>query len=215
MTKKQRANLAIEKLKELYPEAECSLTYHKERPYELLIATRLSAQCKDERVNIVTDVLFERYQSLEEMANADVQDVQNILRSLGLYVVKSKDTVLMCQQLLEWFDGELPNSIDDLVKLSGIGRKTANLIMGDIFGEPAIVCDTHCMRICGKLGITDGSKDAVKVEKQLQVTLDPLESNDFCHRLVLFGRETCSARSPKCSECELSSFCKEFAKNTK
>lgn len=215
MTKKQRAKLAVDKLKELYPVAECSLTYHKDRPYELLIATRLSAQCKDERVNIVTDVLFEKYQSLEEMASADVEDVQNILRSLGLYVVKSKDVVAMSQQLLDWYDGELPNSIDELVKLSGIGRKTANLIMGDIFGEPAIVCDTHCMRICGKLGVTDGSKDALKVEKQLQVTLDPLESNDFCHRLVLFGRETCTARSPKCDECKLSEFCKEFVKNCK
>lgn len=212
MTKKQRAVLAIDKLKELYPIAECSLTYHKERPYELLIATRLSAQCKDERVNIVTDVLFERYQTLEEMANAKVEDVQQILRSLGLYVVKSKDVVLMSQQLIEWYGGELPDTIEELIKLSGIGRKTANLIVGDIFGKPAIVCDTHCMRICGKLGITDGSKDALKVEKQLKVTLDPLESNDFCHRLVLFGRETCSARSPKCDICKLSIFCKDFKK---
>ncbi len=212
MTKKERSKLAIEKLKELYPVAECSLTYHKDRPYELLIATRLSAQCKDERVNIVTDVLFEKYQSLEEMANARVEDVQDILRSLGLYVVKSKDVVLMSQQLIEWYDGELPDSIDELVKLSGIGRKTANLIVGDIFGKPAIVCDTHCMRICGKLGITDGSKDALKVEKQLRTTLDLNEANDFCHRLVLFGRETCTARSPKCAECELSYFCKEFSK---
>lgn len=212
MTKKQRGVLAIDKLKELYPEAICSLVYNKDKPYELLIATRLSAQCKDERVNIVTEVLFEKYQTIEEIANADVEDVQNILRSIGLYVVKSKDTILMCQQLIEWYDGVLPDSIDELVKLSGIGRKTANLIMGDIFGKPAIVCDTHCMRICGRLGITDGSKDALKVENQLKVTLDPLESNSFCHRLVLFGRETCTARSPKCDECELSSFCKEFKK---
>lgn len=210
MTKKERAKEATERLKTLYPDAICSLEYNKDKPYELLIATRLSAQCTDARVNIVTRVLFSKYQSLEELKNADLSDIEDIIRSCGFYKVKSKDIIAIATALVDDYGGELPDSMEELLKLSGVGRKTANLIMGDIFKKPAIVTDTHCIRICNRLGLTSGTTEPKKIEDELKKVLEPSESSDFCHRLVLFGREYCSARSPKCESCPLSSICKNY-----
>ncbi len=208
MTKKERALKAVEGLKQLYPDAKCSLTYQK--PYELLIATRLSAQCTDARVNMVTPSLFARFQSLEELANADVKDIEEEIKTCGLFRTKARDIKLLSEMLIKDFGGELPDNMEDLLKLPGVGRKTANLIMGDIFHKPAVVTDTHCIRICGRLGLTQ-NKEPFKVEKDLIKILPPEESNDFCHRLVLFGREYCTARSPKCDICPLKEICKEKA----
>lgn len=200
MTKKQRALAAVETLKARYPDAICSLQY--ERPYELLISTRLSAQCTDARVNIVTKDLFAKYRSLEDFANAELAEVEEIVRPCGFYKVKSKDIIDMCRMLLDVYDGVLPDTVEELTRLPGIGRKTANLIVGDIYGKPAVVTDTHCIRICGRIGLTEG-KDPKKVEMQLWEILPPEESSDFCHRLVLFGRDVCKARSPECEACPM------------
>lgn len=204
MTKKQKIIEIINILKELFPDAECMLRYNK--PYELLIATRLSAQCTDVRVNIVTVPLFERFTSLEEFANADISEIEEYIHSCGLYKTKAKDIKLMCRQLIDDYNGELPDSIEELTKLSGVGRKTANLIMGDIFKQPAVVTDTHLIRICGRLGFTN-SKVPQKVEQDLKKILPPEESSDFCHRIVLFGRALCTARNPKCEQCKLQKYC--------
>ena len=195
----------IEILKGLYPDALCSLQYEKD--YELLFAVRLSAQCTDARVNMVTPALFERFQTLESFAEADPAEVGEYIHSCGFYNSKSKDLVACAKQLIEQHGGKVPGTMEELTALPGIGRKTANLILGDIYGEPSYVCDTHCIRITGRLGITDGSKDPLQVEKQLRVALPPEESGDFCHRMVLFGRDTCTARSPKCGECPLRELC--------
>lgn len=200
MTKKQRALAAVETLKARYPDAICSLQY--ERPYELLISTRLSAQCTDARVNIVTKDLFAKYRSLEDFANAELAEVEEIVRPCGFYKVKSKDIIDMCRMLLDVYGGVLPDTVEELTRLPGIGRKTANLIVGDIYGKPAVVTDTHCIRICGRIGLTEG-KDPKKVEMQLWEILPPEESSDFCHRLVLFGRDVCKARSPECEACPM------------
>lgn len=210
MTLKDKAAEIIARLEKIYPDAACSLVYNKEKPYELLIATRLSAQCTDARVNIVTKPLFEKYDSLEKLANADINDVESIIRSCGFYKMKAKDTVTMAAQLLERHGGELPDTIEELTALSGIGRKTANLILGDIFGKSAVVVDTHCIRICGKLGLISG-KDPYKIELALKKLLPSDKSSDFCHRIVLFGRDTCVARKPKCGECPLFDLCKTRA----
>ena len=204
MTKKQRALEAIKRLTERYPGAQCSLLYTK--PHELLIATRLAAQCTDERVNIVTVELFRKYPSIPDFAAARLEDVEQIIKSCGLYKTKAKDIIAISQMLISDFGGEVPDTIEELLKLPGIGRKTANLVVGDIFGKPAIVCDTHCIRITNLLGLTD-SKDAAKLENQLRPLLPPEESNDFCHRLVLFGREVCIARRPQCQICPLADIC--------
>lgn len=190
----------METLKARYPDAICSLQY--ERPYELLISTRLSAQCTDARVNIVTKDLFAKYRSLEDFANAELAQVEEIVRPCGFYKVKSKDIIEMCRMLLDEYDGVLPDTVEELTRLPGIGRKTANLIVGDIYGKPAVVTDTHCIRICGRIGLTEG-KDPKKVEMQLWDILPPEESSDFCHRLVLFGRDVCKARSPECGACPM------------
>ena len=203
MTKENIKNV-IEILKQKYPDAICSLNY--EKPHELLIATRLSAQCTDARVNIVTATLFKEFTTVEEFANAPIERLEEIIHPCGLYKTKARDTKKMCQQLLEMYNGKVPDSIEKLTKLSGIGRKTANLIMGDIYGQPAYVCDTHCIRITNRLDITN-SKDPLKVEQQLRKALPPEESNAFCHRMVLFGRDTCTARSPKCENCALNKIC--------
>lgn len=205
MRKKERALIAIEELKKLYPEAICSLTY--KHPYELLIAVRLSAQCTDARVNIVTDVLFDKYRSLDDFANANLEDVEKIVRPCGLGKTKAKDIISLSKDLIEKFNYTVPDNMEDLLSLSGVGRKTANLILGDIYHKPSIVTDTHCIRICGKIGLTDGSKNPLSVENQLRKILPPEESGDFCHRLVLFGREYCVARSPKCDICPLKNSC--------
>lgn len=211
---KKRQTLALDAiaaLKILYPKATCSLEYNHDKPYELLIATRLSAQCTDARVNIVTAQLFGKYKTLQSLAEAELSDIEAIIHSCGFYKVKAKDTILMCKQLLQRHGGELPSTMEELTALSGIGRKTANLILGDIFHLPSVVTDTHCIRISGRLGLTDGSQDPKKVEDQLRMILPPSESGDFCHRLVHFGRDTCSARSPRCNECSLYVICQNPA----
>lgn len=195
----------IEILKGRYPAALCALHYDKD--YELMISVRLSAQCTDARVNQVTPALFAAYPTLEAMANADIGDVENYVRSCGFYKHKARDIVLACQMLLKDYGGKVPDNMESLLRLPGVGRKTANLLLGDIYGVPgSVVCDTHCIRICGRLGLTTG-KEPEKVERQLRAILPPEESSDFCHRLVLFGRDVCTARSPRCGECPLSMYC--------
>ena len=194
-------------LKELYPDALCALHFGKD--YELMIAVRLSAQCTDARVNLVTPALFAKYPTLEAFAAADVGDVEELVRSCGFYKHKARDIVLACQMLLSDFHGRVPDNMEDLLKLPGVGRKTANLLLGDIYHKEAYVCDTHCIRICGKLGLSQG-KDPQKVEMQLRKVIPPEESSDFCHRIVLHGRAVCTARSPKCSQCTLAPFCDFF-----
>ncbi len=210
MIKKQRAAEVERLLSEAYPDAHCAL--NASAPHELLIATRLSAQCTDARVNMVTPALFERFKSVDDFADADVDEVAQYIRSCGLYRTKAADIVNMCRQLRDNFGGRVPDNIDDLTSLSGVGRKTANLICGDIYGKPAVVADTHVIRITNLLGLTEG-KDAYKVEMQLKKLLDPAKSNDFCHRIVFHGRAVCIARRPKCGECPLASVCKYFEKN--
>ena len=192
-------------LKQRYPAALCALHYEKD--YELMISVRLSAQCTDARVNQITPALFAAYPTLEAMANADIADVENYGRSCGFYRHKARDIVLACQMLLSDFDGKVPGTMEELLRLPGVGRKTANLLLGDIYHVPgSVVCDTHCIRICGRLGLSTG-KEPEKVEQQLRKILPPEESSDFCHRMVLFGREICTARSPRCGECPLSMYC--------
>lgn len=205
MKSKQENAAIIDALKDLYPDALCSLDYQKD--YELLFSVRLAAQCTDARVNLVTPALFSRFPTLESIAAADVEEVGKYVHSCGFWRAKARDIVAAAQQLLERFDGKVPDNMADLLTLPGVGRKTANLILGDIYGQEGYVCDTHCIRITGKLGITDGSKDPLKVEQQLRQAIPPEESNHFCHRMVLFGREWCMARSPRCEECPLRSLC--------
>lgn len=214
MTKKEKAVAIIKILEEKYPEAVCSLEYHYDKPYELLIATRLSAQCTDARVNIVSKVLFETYTSLEQLANAQLSDVEEIIKSCGLYKVKARDTIAMCKMLLEKYNGILPDTVEELTNLPGIGRKTANLIVGDIYHKPAVVCDTHCIRITNLLGLSEGT-NPLSVEKQLRKILPPDKSNDFCHRMVLHGRDTCVANRPKCEDCVLGKYCAHYIKKQK
>lgn len=204
MTSHEIALNAIETLKELYPDAICSLVYSD--PFELLVATRLSAQCTDARVNMVTPALFERFKGVDAFADADAEEVGEYIKSCGLYKTKAKDLVKMAQQLRENYNSTVPDSIEELTKLSGVGRKTANLIVGDVYHKPAVVVDTHCIRITRRLGLHN-EKDAGKIEKILKSILPPEESNDFCHRLVLFGRDICTARNPKCETCPLADFC--------
>lgn len=195
-------------LEERYPQSLCALHYRKD--YELMIAVRLSAQCTDARVNQVTPALFAAYPTLEAMAAAPIADVENYVRSCGFYKHKARDIVLACQMLLHDYGGKVPGTMEELLKLPGVGRKTANLLLGDIYGVPgSVVCDTHCIRICGRLGLSQG-KEPEKVEKQLRAILPPEESSDFCHRIVLFGREICTARNPKCGQCPLALFCPEM-----
>ena len=204
---KQNVSEIIALLEQKYPVAPCALHYTKD--YELMIAVRLSAQCTDARVNLITPALFAAYPTLEDMANADISHVEEIIHSCGFFRQKAKDIVLACQMLLTEHGGKVPNSMEALLKLPGVGRKTANLLLGDLYGQPgSVVCDTHCIRICGRLGLSKG-KEPEKVEKQLRAILPPEKSSDFCHRIVLFGREVCIARSPKCAECPLSHLCRE------
>ena len=205
---KEKVSSIIDILKHRYPEAPCALHYSKD--YELMIAVRLSAQCTDARVNLVTPALFEAYPTLEAMANADISHVEDLVHSCGFYKHKARDIVLGCQMLLSDYDGKVPDNMDSLLLIPGVGRKTANLLLGDLYGAPgSVVCDTHCIRICGRLGLSQG-KEPEKVEKQLRAILPPEESSDFCHRIVLFGRDCCTARNPKCEECPLVMHSKEF-----
>ena len=204
----EKVNDIIEALELRYPDALCALHYEKD--YELMIAVRLSAQCTDARVNMITPALFEAYPTLDAFAAADIADVENYVHSCGFYRQKAKDIVLACQMLINDYNRKVPDNMEDLLKLPGVGRKTANLLMGDLYGIPgSIVCDTHCIRICGRLGLSQG-KEPEKVERQLRKILPPEKSSDFCHRIVLFGRDICTARSPKCGECPLSMHCREF-----
>lgn len=195
----------IEELKKLYPDAVCSLDYRKD--YELLFSVRLAAQCTDARVNLVTPALFERFPSLEAFARATPEEVGEYVHSCGFWRAKARDLVACAKMLLSDYSGKVPGTMDDLLRLPGVGRKTANLILGDIFGQEGYVCDTHCIRITGRLGLTDGSKDPLQVEKQLRLCLPPEKSSDFCHRMVLHGRAVCTARSPHCESCTLRSLC--------
>lgn len=202
----------IEELKVLYPDSICSLEYKKD--YELLFSVRLAAQCTDERVNKVTPALFARFPTLEALAGADIAEVEQYIHSTGFFRAKARDIVLASQMLLQEYMGKVPDKMEDLLKLPGVGRKTANLILGDIYHTPGVVvADTHCIRITGLLGLTDGSKDPQKVETQLREILPPEESNDFCHRMVLHGRAVCIARRPQCQSCTLRPWCDHFAKN--
>ena len=206
MTKKERAAKAVEILKEIYPEAVCSLT--ASNPFELLVAVRLSAQCTDARVDLVTPALFDRYKTLEDYATADVKEVESYIRSCGFYKNKAESIIGMAQKILSDFGGEVPDTIEDLITLPGVGRKTANLIVGDVYGKEAIVVDTHCIRITNRIGLV-AEKDPAKIEFALKKIIPAEEGSEFCHRIVLFGRDVCSARKPLCDECKLSEICKK------
>ena len=205
MTKKERAALCVEALKKDYPEAICSLDYSD--PLQLLIATRLSAQCTDARVNLVTPALFEKYPDLDSFCEANVEDVENLIHSCGFYHGKARDIVGMAQKIKSDFGGKVPNTLEDLTSLPGVGRKTANLIMGDVYHQPAIVADTHLIRITNLLGLVE-TKDPKKVEMELKKIITPEESSDFCHRMVLHGRAVCIARRPQCEKCCMKEYCK-------
>ena len=198
-------NAIIAELERLYPDALCSLEYKKD--YELLFAVRLSAQCTDARVNQVTPALFARFPTLESFAQASESEVGEYVHSCGFWRAKAHDLVASAQMLLRDFGGKVPDNMEDLLRLPGVGRKTANLILGDIYGKEGYVCDTHCIRITGHLGLTDGSKDPLRVEKQLRTCLPPEKSSDFCHRMVLHGRAVCTARNPHCDACTLRPLC--------
>jgi len=205
--KKEKAISVIDALKTLYPDAACALHYDND-PWKLLVMGRLSAQCTDKRVNIVCKELFAKYPSYAEMADAKVEEVEEIVKPCGLYHMKAKDLVSSSQMLRDDFGGKLPSTMEDLLKLPGVGRKIANLLLGDIFGLPAVVCDTHCIRICGRLGFyPETEKDPAKVEKILKGILPPEEGSDFCHRIVDFGRDVCTARAPSCFSCPLIPYC--------
>lgn len=215
--KRKHLSLIVERLKELYPEAECALHYGGD-PWKLLIMGRLSAQCTDARVNIVCEELFERFPTAESMAEGDIREIEEIIKPCGLYRMKADNIKAASDMLINDFGGRLPDNMEDLLKLPGVGRKIANLLLGDVFGKEAIVCDTHCIRICGRLGMyPEKEKDPTKIEKILRDLIDLKEGSDFCHRIVLFGRETCTARSPMCESCPLADLClkreKENGKN--
>lgn len=209
MTNKQKVLLAVEKLEELYPDAICSLEYKD--AFQLLIATRLSAQCTDKRVNIVTPNLFNEFPTPKIMANADIKRVEELIKTCGLYKTKAKDLVSIAKDITEKFGGIVPDTIEELTTLSGVGRKTANLVCGDIYGKPAVVTDTHFIRITNRLGFVK-TKNPLAVEKEMRKLLPPQKSNDFCHRTVLFGRDICTARSPKCDNCILNDICPKIMK---
>ena len=203
---KEKAILICDQLDELYPEAQCSLQYVK--PYELMIATRLSAQCTDARVNIVTKDLFRQFPSLESFADADLQELEQAVKPCGFYRAKAKSIKEMCIRVRDVYGGAVPDNMDDLLTLSGIGRKTANLLLGDVYGKPAVVTDTHCIRISGRLGLTKRHAPE-HVEEDLKKILPPDRSNRFCHQIVLFGRDVCTARNPHCGECPLKKYCSD------
>ncbi len=201
--------MALEKLKELYPEVKCSLNYSN--PLEMLLATQMSAQCTDASVNRVTESLFKKYTCAEDFANADLEELQNDIKSIGLYKNKSKNIIACCKKILSDFGGQVPDTMEDLLTLPGTGRKTANLVLGDIFGKSAVVVDTHCIRLSTRIGLTTNTNPE-KIEMDLKKLIPPEEQLDFCHRLVYHGRAVCNARSPKCEECTLKEICKYKSK---
>ena len=205
--KKKRLSQIIERLKEVYPKAECALHYGGD-PWKLLVMGRLSAQCTDARVNIVCEELFSRFPTAEAMANGDISEIESIIKPCGLYRMKAANIQDASRMLITDFDGTLPDNMEDLLKLPGVGRKIANLLLGDVFAKEAIVTDTHCIRICGRLGMyPKKEKDPTKIEKILRELIDLKEGSDFCHRIVIFGREICTARSPKCESCPMADLC--------
>ncbi len=206
MTEKELVQKAVAALKELYPDAVCSLNYGD--PFQLLIATRLSAQCTDARVNIVTPALFERFPDAKSFAEADLAEVEELIKTCGLYNSKAKDLIGIGKKIMSDYGGNVPDSIEELTGLPGVGRKTANLIMGDVFGLPAVVTDTHFIRFCNRLGVVK-TRDPFKVEQKMRGLLPPEESNNFCHRTVLFGRDICTARKANCNRCPLNDFCRK------
>lgn len=207
MTKKQRALAIIDLLKKEYPEAECSLNY--DDAWKLLVSVRLAAQCTDARVNIVVEGLYEKYPTVEALAQAPVEDIERIVKPCGLGKSKARDISACMKILHEKYGGKVPESFDELLALPGVGRKSANLIVGDVFGKPAIVTDTHCIRLVNRFGIVDGIKEPKKVEMELWKMIPPEEGNDFCHRLVYHGRAVCTARTaPDCENCCLKEVCK-------
>lgn len=210
MTKKERALYAVEALKKEYPDASCAL--EAKSPFQLIVATRLSAQCTDARVNLVTPALFEKYPTENEMSKADVKDVESLIHSCGFFRAKAKDIVEMSKMIKDVYGGVLPDTVEDLIKLPGVGRKTANLICGDVYKKPAVVADTHLIRISNLLGLVS-TEDPKKTELELKKLLPPDESTVFCHRVVRHGRKVCIARRPKCAECCLKGCCKEFEKH--
>ena len=205
MLKKSDVNKIIKLLEESYPEPICALDFRKD--YELLFAARLAAQCTDARVNTVTPVLYNRYPTLEALAGADITELEDIVHSCGFYKVKARDIIAASAMLISEFNGRVPDTMEELLRLPGVGRKTANLILGDVFNKPAVVVDTHCIRLTNRIGMVD-TKDPVKIETELRKVLPPEKSSDFCHRLVLHGRVVCTARKPACSRCCLAGICK-------
>lgn len=209
MRSKQQVDKIVNALIDEYPEADCTLDYDK--PYELLFSVRLAAQCTDERVNQVTPALFERYPSLKDFAEADVEEVEKYVHSCGFYRAKARDIVNCARELIDRFGGNVPDTMEDLVSLPGVGRKTANLILGDVFNVPgSTVVDTHCIRISNRLGLVDGIKEPEKIEMELRRLLPKEKSSQFCHCIVLHGRAVCDARKPKCEECCLREWCQEY-----
>ena len=204
MRKKERAEKAVEGLEKLYPDAICSLTYTD--AFQLLIATRLSAQCTDKRVNMVTPALFAEFPDAKSMGDAELGRVEELIKTCGLYKTKAKDLVAIGKAITERFGGNVPDTIEELTTLPGVGRKTANLVCGDIYGKPAVVTDTHFIRLCNRLGLVE-TTNPLAVEKQMRKLLPPEESNDFCHRTVLFGRDVCTARKAHCDACVLYDIC--------
>ena len=212
MRKKERAAEAVLRLEKLYPNAICSLEYTD--AFELLIATRLSAQCTDKRVNMVTPALFKEFPNAESLAKADIKRVEELIKTCGLYKTKAKDLIGIAKGIIDNFGGKVPDTIEELTTLPGVGRKTANLVCGDIYKKPAIVTDTHFIRICNRLGFVD-TTTPLKVENEMRKLLDPQKSNDFCHRTVLFGRGVCKAQNPKCENCILADICNYSKKQKK
>jgi endonuclease-3 len=209
--KRKRLSLIIERLKEIYPNAECALHYGAD-PWKLLVMGRLSAQCTDARVNIVCEELFERFPTALDMANGDIEEIERIIKPCGLYRMKAEN-IVMASRIIAEGGGRIPNTMDELLELPGIGRKIANLILGDVYGKPAVVCDTHFMRICARLGMYPiDLRDPNKIERIMTELFDTSRGADFCHRIVHFGREICCARAPKCEDCILRDIC-DYASN--
>ena len=212
---RRRAAAISERLKEIYPQASCALLFGGE-PWKLLVMGRLSAQCTDKRVNQVSELLFERFPTAASLANGDISEIEELVRPCGLFHVKAADIKAECKMLVENYGGVLPNSMEELLKFPGVGRKIANLLIGDIFHGPGIVADTHCIRICGRLGMyPEDKRDPLLTERVMSALIPPDEQSDFCHRIVTFGREYCKAQSPLCGECPLSDLCKAFKASDK
>ena len=211
MRKKERAAIVIERLKKEYPDADCTLDYNE--AWKLLVSVRLAAQCTDERVNVIVKDLYAKYPGINELAAAEPEEIEEIVRPCGLGRSKARDISKCMRMLRDEYDGKVPDDFDELLKLPGVGRKSANLIVGDVFGKPAIVTDTHCIRLCNRIGLVDDEKNPKKVEMALWKIIPPEEGNNFCHRLVFHGREVCTARTPPhCERCCLSDVCKEYPK---